>query len=216
MGYLGLDGSPIEEDNLLQRLFWPGDHPGEADTLGQQAFWICLAIGVAGFCGLLLKGHPISAVLSLAFYLLGGIGVREHSQPAAIFVAIVYSLDSLVALRMGNIPGALQIITTLLLIANIRGTWIASKWAAAGSPEPMPERLASTWSDKLVDQLAARVWPRARIPFFCIAILYSVVAVFGTVLVTIFTPAQLQKSQSLRTAPSQPPSQTVTLPTSSR
>jgi hypothetical protein len=31
MGYLGLDQSPVKDDNMFQRMFWPSDHAGETD-----------------------------------------------------------------------------------------------------------------------------------------------------------------------------------------
>lgn len=94
MGYLGLDQTEIKDDNLFQRMFWPSDHAGEADTLGQQGFWVCVAIATVTFVPLLLQGHWIAGFLIAIFYFLGGIGVREHSQPAAILVAVTYVLGS--------------------------------------------------------------------------------------------------------------------------
>src|SRR5580693_9464481 len=98
MGYLGLDQTEIKHDNLFQRMFWPSDHAGEADTLGQQGFWVCTAIATLSLLTLAFQGHPILGVFAGAFYFLGGIGVREHSQPAAILVAVAYLMEIVVGL----------------------------------------------------------------------------------------------------------------------
>jgi len=181
MGYLGLS-EPIEkEDNLFTRLFWPSDHAGEADSLGQQGFWICMAVAVVSGFVLFLQGHTLIALLTFAFFGLGGMGIREHSVPAAALVAVAYVLDLIAAFLSGRSPGFFGLVATVLLIANIRGTWIASKWAKLADPDSFPERLAATWRDRLVDQLPAQIWPGSRIAFFCIAALYLFLSVAGTI-----------------------------------
>jgi hypothetical protein len=184
MGFLGLS-EPIEkESNIFQRLFWPGDHAGEADSLGQQGFWICIIVAVISAIVLSVQGQWFAAVLTLAFFGLGGIGVREHSTPAAALVALAYVLNQAVNLMMGVFPGFLGIAAAVLLIANIRGTWIASRWAKKGDPEVMPERMKETWKDRFVDQMPTKVWPKARIIFYITAATYMVLIVAGiTVLV---------------------------------
>ena len=73
------DGRTGKDDNLFKRLFWPSNHPGEVDALGQQGFWICLIVGLVSGVMLLLTVHPFIGLLTMAFFWLGGIGVREHS-----------------------------------------------------------------------------------------------------------------------------------------
>ena len=181
MGYLGLSGPVIKEDNLFQRLFWPGDHAGEANALGQQGFWICAVVAIVSFVVLTIQGHLLIALLSLAFFGLGGVGVREHSTAAAILVAAAYLLNQAAGLMTGKYPGAMTIIAAVLLLANIRGTWIAARWAKRGDPEAIPERMHETWRDRLVDQFPPRVWPKARGIFFCAAAIYMLLDVLGTV-----------------------------------
>jgi hypothetical protein len=55
-----------------------------------------------------------------------------------------------------------------LLLANIRGTWIASRWQNVG--DAFPDRLQETWRDRLVDVLPARTWPGGKYFFFLISI----------------------------------------------
>ncbi len=189
MGYLGLSEPAEKQDNIFQRLFWPSDHAGEADTLGQQGFWICAVVAIISLVALSVQRHWILALLSFAFFLLGGIGVREHSTPAAVFVALAYALNQALGLFLGQFPGFLAFVACVLLIANIRGTWIASQHKFSGDPDAFPERLNSTFRDKLVDQMPAKVWPRTKILFFVIAALYMLLTLFGTaaILVGSFT-----------------------------
>jgi hypothetical protein len=201
MGYLGLDQSPVKDDNLFQRMFWPSDQAGEADTLGKQGFWVCLAIGLFSLVVSGFQGQAVIGALTFLFFVLGGMGVREHSQPAAILVAVVYALNIAAGLAMGNPPGALTLILALLLAANIRATYIAAKWAVSGDPDAMPERFNQTFSDKLVDQMPAAVWPRAKIPFFCLAGLYVAVSVLGVVMLAMGVP-QKMRARQVQTPPS--------------
>ncbi len=203
MGYLGLDETEVKDDNLFQRMFWPSDHAGETDTLGQQGFWICTIIAVGSLVLLSLQGHWMLGLFTFLFYVLGGIGVREHSQPAAILVATAYILELVVQLIGPGIPpGGIGIVISLLLLANIRGTWIAAKWAGKG--EIMPERMNSTITDKLVDQMPARVWPAAKIPFFVMAGLYLLMVVFTTMFFAAQVPTRLKASR-----PAEPSSTTL-------
>jgi len=199
MGYLGLDQTEVKDDNLFQRMFWPSDHAGEADTLGQQGFWVCVVIATATFVPLLIQGHWIAGLFIGIFYFLGGIGVREHSQPAALLVAITYILDIGANLAQGIPPGALTLIAALLLVANIRGTFIAAKWAGKGDPEAMPERHNESITDKFVDQMPAKVWPKARFVFFSVAVLYVLLTVLGAVMLAMGMPRRFRSAQTHET-----------------
>ncbi len=181
MGFLELDGVKVKDDNLFQRMFWPSDHPGEADALGKQGLWVCWIVGVLSLLTLTVGGQPVTAVLTLAFFVLGGIGVREHSQPAAVLVAGVYGLNLVASIFMGMAPGVLTIIAFGLLLANVRGTYIAAKWARLGGDEVMPQRFNETFLDKLTDQMPRTIWRGAKIPFFCVAAIYLLLTVVGTI-----------------------------------
>jgi hypothetical protein len=180
MSMLGLTGETEKDDNLFKRLFWPSNHPNDVDTLGQQGFWICLVVGLISGVILLLTGHPLIALLTMVFMWLGGIGVREHSLAAAIFVAGAYVLNILVSLFAGVPPGALDIIISGLLLANIRGTYIAAAWQKKGALEDFPERLNTTFFDWLVDQLPAKLWPAGRFVFYVVGVLYVLLLVLGS------------------------------------
>ncbi len=182
MGYLGLDQTPVKEENMLQRLFWPSDHAGETDYLGKQGFWVCWSVAAVSLILLLLQEHWILAVFTFVVYGLGGTGVREHDQPAAVFVAAAFWLNQPAGLLSGKIPSLIWIAAGILLIANIRGTYIAAKWAAKGDLDVFPERSTVSLKDRFVDGMPPRVWPRAKIPFFVLASLYLVLSMSGLVL----------------------------------
>ena len=97
MGYLGLDQTVVRDDNMFQRMFWPSDHAGEADTLGKQGFWVCLAIAILSFVVITAQGHWLLGPFTALFFLLGGAGVREHDQPAAVLVAVAYVMNLVAA-----------------------------------------------------------------------------------------------------------------------
>ena len=192
MGFLGLDQTPVKDDNMFQRMFWPSDNAGDTDTLGKQGFWICFAIGVLS--GLILVGHGqlFTGLFTAFFFCVGGMGVREHSQPAAIFVAIAYAMNIFESIVQGRLPGVFTLFLTLLLIANIRATHIAAKWATNGDPAMMPERQKDTLGDLLVDQMPQIVWPNARFPFFVLGAIYLIVTLLGAVMIAMGVPQRLQ------------------------
>jgi hypothetical protein len=190
MGFLELDGNPVKDDNMLQRLFWPSDHAGEAEYLGIQGFWICVAIAVVSSIALLVRGSWIVAPLVFFFYLLGGIGVREHSVVAAVLVASDYWIEKAFNLSQGQSPGLSGLAAGVLLIANIRETWIAAKWMKQGDPEAFPERRNSTFFERFADRMPARVWPGSRIPFYIVAGIYMLLVVLGVAVTLLRPPLQ--------------------------
>ncbi len=188
MGFLHLDQTEVKDDNMFQRLFWPSDHAGETDYLGKQGFRVCAGIAVLSLIVSTAQHQPIIGLLTFVFFVLGGIGVREHSTAAATLVAVVYIINLAASAAIGRFPGVITLGATALLLANVRGTWIAARWARSGDPEAMPERRNETFTDRLVDQMPLRVWPFARIPFFFLGGVYLMLTVVGT-LILLTRPA---------------------------
>jgi hypothetical protein len=166
---LGITDRQQEPDNIFRRIFWPSNHAADVDALGQQGFWVCLAAAILSLVQLAFQGHWVLAVSYALFYFFGGMGVREHSRTAAIIVATFF-LFNLVgsAVVLGMPPGFVPLGILCLLLANIRGTWIASRWQNVG--DAFPDRLQETWRDRLVDVLPARTWPAGKYFFFLIGI----------------------------------------------
>lgn len=198
MSILGLDGRPQRGDNILQRIFWPSNHAGEADALGQQGYWVCLFVGLISAAIAVFTGRPVIGLLILVFYWLGGIGVREHSISAAIIVALGYIMALAFVIAMHRLPGFLDIAITAVLLGNIRGTYIASSWMAKGDLEAFPDRLNVTFFDKLVDQLPAKLWPKGKYVFLSVSILYGAMLVLGMIGVMRTQRAQPPQQEDLQ------------------
>jgi hypothetical protein len=182
METLGLSGPPAPKDSFFRRLFWPSADSADADALGQQGFWLCLILAVISVVTAAFQGHLILGVLFGIFYFLCGVGVREHDVVAALAVAGVYLVNiTAISLVLKTAPGILTVFIELLLIANVRGCWIASKWSKTGDPDLIPARLNETWQDKLVDQMPARVWPRLRIVFYALSVVVLLLTIAGAV-----------------------------------
>jgi hypothetical protein len=167
MQTLGISDKPQKPDNWFQRICWPSDSPQEVDDLSRRGFWICALVAAFSCVVLLIQGHWMLAPFILLVYLLGGIGVREHSFPAAILIAVIYFADMASTLLVAHKPpGALGIVFLLVLLGNIRGTWIAAKWSKQPLEGEELYRLETTWRDKLVDQMPAKVWPIGKVVFY--------------------------------------------------
>ncbi|HEY6251894.1 MAG TPA: hypothetical protein VI685_18195 [Candidatus Angelobacter sp.] len=174
-------------DNRLKSLFWPSvNTASDVDYLGTQGYWVCTVVALLSFIFSLIFNQEPIGLLYLIFYYFGGVGVRERSRYAAMAVAIMYSIETLVVvlttdLRTLNIYlGArlvIHILLAALLLANVRATWIASNWNSASEEAAAPPRLNETWSDKFADQLPMWLWPRIKI-FYDI---YSVGFIMGVV-----------------------------------
>jgi hypothetical protein len=181
MSILGLNSERTKDDNLFQRLFWPSNHPGEVDVLGKQGFWICLVVGVMSGVTLAIMGHVVIGLETFAFFALGGVGVREHSVFAAVLVAFGYLVNMLITTYIQQMPGVMAILVTGLLLANIRGTYIAAAWKKRGNVEDFPERYNTTFFDRLSDQMPARIWPVGRFVFYGVSAVYMGLLVVATI-----------------------------------
>jgi len=181
MQTLGISNEPRKTDNWFKRVFWASDDPSEVDGLSQQGFWLCMVIAVLTLAVSAAQGHPLMGLLAAAVFFLGGVGVREHSIGAASVIALVYLFSMFAGmLVLRRPPGLLDLFAMLLLASNVRGTWIASKWSRVLPPEEQPLRFNESWRDKLVDQMPAKVWPKAKIIFFILAGIYWLLVTFGT------------------------------------
>ena len=108
----------------------------DVDYLGTQGFWVCTLVAAWALIFVSLAGHPIAAVLTALFYFVGGVGVRERSRYAAAIVLLMSVMDTLAGV------GAVRLLINVVLLSNLRATWIASAWRPAAENEtPLrPER----------------------------------------------------------------------------
>lgn len=183
MQTLGLQGESRRSDGRLKSIFWPTvENAWDVDYLGRQGFWICLIIGIVQIVLALLSRNPILLILGLAealIFLIGGMGVREGSWPAAALVFSIFFLNLLSTIAQGRFPGILMIIATCILLSNVRAAFLASEWKPSPDETDKPTRFSDTLGDKLVDRMPAKLWPVLQIPFFGLAALILLLSIVG-------------------------------------
>lgn len=180
MQTLDLSGTAPQSENRLKSLFWPSIHNAtDVDYLGWQGYWICALVAVFSFLMSSMAGHPIAGFCTLLYFYFGGVGVREKSVFAAIVVLILFLADTVVA------PGILKIFGCVLLLSNMRATFIASFWDPGVAEAEAPMRFNDTWTDKLADQLPAWLWPKIRYGYYVFAVLFLALTLVG-LLFTMF------------------------------
>jgi hypothetical protein len=176
MQTLGLSGESRRSDGRLKSIFWPTvENAWDVNYLGQQGFWICVVVAafqlaIATFSAA-FAGNPlvttIYVVASLVF-LMGGMGVREASWPAAALVFGIFFTGLLYTMAMGRFPGIIEVMFAGILLSNVRAAFLASEWRPAGEGEDRPTRFDESMTDKIVDQMPAKVWPRIQPLFFAV------------------------------------------------
>jgi hypothetical protein len=173
METLGLTPSR-KADNIWQNLFWPTIRSEvDVDQMGRQGFWLCFIIASFTLVVTLIAGVYIAGMAAAAFYLLGGIGVRQRSRLAAVVIFGAYLLSAIAVLKyagFGSLLDVVRFIFLALLFANVRGTFLSAKWRASATVPP-PIRLSSTLADRLADQLPIYVWPVGQWFFYLLALL---------------------------------------------
>lgn len=185
MQTLGLSQETKRSDGRLKSIFWPTvENAWDVDYLGRQGFWICMIIALFQIGSVLATGSPVmialGAVEALVF-LIGGMGVRESSWPAAALVFAVYFLGILYTMAGGQFPGILAIIAAGILLSNLRAAFLASEWRPAVDDEDKPTRFNDTFADKLADQLPAKAWPVLQVPFFSLASILVLLSLMGLI-----------------------------------
>jgi len=169
MQILGLSDSTPKTEGRLKALLWPTiRNVSDVDYVAQQGLWVCFALAAVTlvFGGLLVGNLYI--LFDVLYLFLAGVGVRQGSRFAAVIVFLNYLSGTL---RTGI--GVVSVIFLALLLANIRGIWLSSRWEPSG--EPAPERLNQTLGDKICDQIPRRIWPVARWLFYPMAVIESAV-----------------------------------------
>jgi hypothetical protein len=161
MQTLGISNSTPPQENRLKNLFWPTIRTGtDVDALGTQGFWICVVVAALSLVTATIAGQPIVGIFLLLYFYMGGVGVREHNLYAAIVVFIMYFANTLVS------PGIWGVFITIVLLSNMRATFIASFWEPETVEAEMPIRLNETWGDKFADKWPTWLWPKIQIVFY--------------------------------------------------
>ena len=183
MQTLGLSSESKRSDGRLKSIFWPTvENAWDVNYLGQQGFWICLIIAIFQTIGTLVYGSTTLVVLGVVGFLiffLGGMGVREASWPAAALIFTIFLAGMVSTMAKGTFPGVLTIIAAGVLLSNVRAAFLASEWRPPAEGEDRPTRFSETLTDKLVDQLPAKVWPVLKVPFFILSAMYLTLILIG-------------------------------------
>jgi hypothetical protein len=183
MQTLGLSGEGRRTDGRLKSVFWPTvENAWDVNYLGQQGFWICVAVGILQVVFSALSGNVIATVISVFIalvYLVGGMGVREADWPAAALIFVIYLFNLTYAMCLGRMPGIFQIAAAAILLSNIRAAFLASEWKPAAEDEDRPTRFNETFADKLVDWLPEKAWPKLKIPFYAMAAVLLLLEMLG-------------------------------------
>ena len=152
------------------------DNAWDVDYLGQQGMWVCTIVAVFGLAASFLSGNPLLigiAMLSALFFILGGMGIREANWPAAAMLFAVELCNALLR------PNVFTIAFALILLSNLRATFLASEWKPAAEGEDRPTRFSETFADKYVDQLPRILWPKLQIAFFILSVAMLLISLLG-------------------------------------
>ncbi|HTH54261.1 MAG TPA: hypothetical protein VL495_09935 [Edaphobacter sp.] len=214
MQTLGLSSSPRPTDGLFKRLFWPEiANQYDVDLVGQQGFWVCLAVAVLSMVVLIWQGQIGFGLLLGSTYFLAALGVRERDIAAAVLIFLCYLLDRIAALEfaiLGMVGGGNSILTTIatmLLFANVRATILSRRWQTSDTPAEIsefPERQTSSFSDRIVNQLPAMLWPRTRYVFYPLATILLLLSMSGVIGLTMMKHKQVQTPNSQKVLPVSP------------
>jgi hypothetical protein len=183
MQTLGLSQESKRSDGLLKSIFWPTvENAWDVDALGRQGFWLCLIIAAFQIVATLVSGNLllmiIGAVSALTF-IVGGMGVREKSWPAAALVFAIFFINLLYTVANRQFPGFLSIAAACILLSNVRAAFLASEWRPVSEDEDKPTRFNESLADKLADQLPSKAWPVLQIPFFVLTSLLMLMSITG-------------------------------------
>jgi hypothetical protein len=179
MQTLGLSDSTPRSESRLKSLFWPSiQNALDVDYLGVQGYWLCAFVGVFTFLFSTATRHPVAGVLTLLFFYLSGVGIREHSRYAAVVALAFAAADVLASFAMAA-PSVFKILFAALLLSNLRATWIASGWKPESEEAVLPPRFTATWTDKFADLLPSWLWPKVRIPYYIFSVAMVCMSVVG-------------------------------------
>jgi hypothetical protein len=181
MQTLGLSSENKRSDGWLKSLLWPAvDNAWDVDYLGQQGMWICTVLAVFTLIASFLSGNPFVVgigVLSALFFVLGGMGIREGNWPAAAIVFAVHLCNVLLS------PNVLNVAFAIVLLSNLRATFLASEWKPAAEGEDQPTRFNETLADKYVDRMPRLLWPKVHIPFLIVGASMLLLSLLGVAFV---------------------------------
>lgn len=177
MQTLNIAESTPKSEGRLKSLLWPSvQNATDVDYLSSQGLWICTVVAALSLGAGFLFGHPLAGFFVFVYYIFGGMGVREGSIAAAVFVLAFYLLDA-----FASGINVIRIIFTALLLSNVRAIWLAAHWQPGSDQTEAPPRLDETFGDKYSDQLPRLIWPKIRYIYFIFAFVFLILATAGLI-----------------------------------
>jgi hypothetical protein len=103
-------------------LFWPDlSVDTSAESACDTASWACFAI--AGITTLVGVWNNPSVLIDALLFVLIGFGLRKKWRSAAVAGFLLYVLEVLVGISMGQVPGILTILILAILFNSIRASY---------------------------------------------------------------------------------------------
>lgn len=186
MQNLGISDPVVKSENWVKRLLWPSIRNDEdVHSITEQGLWLCLFVAGASFVFAVMGGQLIAGAVDALFFALAGFGIRQRSLPTAVIAFLVYALSTYLILHATLNPMPfVRLIFAALLLANIRGIWLARKWTHQGGPVDLSTPAYNdTLIDKLTDVWPAKIWRLGRYVFYLVALVMGVLLLLSVVIV---------------------------------
>lgn len=149
---------------------------------------MCTIIGVLSMLMTLLTGSPVQmlvGLLTMATFVLAGMGVRERSIAAAVLIFLTYLLDKCLGWMFAGVANpVVGVLSLMLLLANVRATVMSRRWENSRTPEDvreMPERSTVTFFDRMANVVPGKVWPAGQYVFYPLVAVMIALTLLGGV-----------------------------------
>jgi hypothetical protein len=157
---------PPSLSSRLRQMVWVDGRPELAGVFG---FWLCVAVAAWSLITWSGQRDFGTAAWSCLFYIVGGVGVRQRSIAAAVILLMWHLLGQIGDLLLGLGIGIVPSFITMLLVLNLRNTWVAWRATRRTGDAPVDNRVAML------------LWKAARYPFLIVGTFLVVVSLLGTV-----------------------------------
>jgi hypothetical protein len=182
MGYLGHAGQAAAKDNLFQQMFWPSADASRWDRMGMTGLLVCVALACYHLYGIGYQGQIGIALVTAAFYVSGGCGIRNYNPWAALVLAIWGVLGEVGNWLMKLPFSGVGVIGTMLLFAFLRGTLLARRSGSDHTSAEAAPPQSTVRTGQGVDQGSRRWWKITRYPFFLFGGAMVLISAYGTAL----------------------------------
>jgi signal peptidase I len=165
--------------NGVFELVWPRlQSQLDADCILQGGKWVSFAYGLAGWLAYFSERRPIAGLITAAFFVLAGLGIRTGSLGAifGIFVFLSFTFATCVFTFGLTLSPICVAAAPILLVGSVKAARFVSSYEAS------PIVVTGTGWQASVKSLRKVLRPLQGILLGLLGILASVVVLFGTVL----------------------------------